>query len=403
MSKQMLDEHFLTLNVTVTLYPEPKTVSFKTIEKFLEFITKEKEIWQSVYSDVSSRFQSIENQVNTSLQYADSNLEHAKSQIQQAITSANQSQWPTIYSRTSVAQYIKKQFQVSPTLGEAAIQYLLKRQLGNINSYEYFKGYMNSYIFEESAKAFNESAATQEATLSELHKDYIGQLNSLNEDYYRITTDWKSEFENKVSAWKSESEEFKSTTTLWRETIEIETKEELDNTISELDSIKKKYTEHLRLEGPAKYWEQLETSYNISGDKWRSWAVWATVIFIALLTLILLIHPDSKFITNGIFDVNSLRNALIFTIITSISIYIITLFVKLSVSSYHLARDAKERYQITHVYLSLLNENENAIKDAERITVLQSIFSRADTGLLKGDSGPTVPDSLSQIIKLIKR
>jgi uncharacterized membrane protein len=174
-------------------------------------------------------------------------------------------------------------------------------------------------------------------------------------------------------------------------------------TLSGLESIRKKYTEHLRLNGPASYWKELEADYDEAGNKWRWWSVGITIVFVALLTLILLIHPDSKFMSNGVFDVNSLRNALIFTIITSISIYIITLFVKLSVSSYHLARDARERYQITHVYLSLLNENENAITDAERITVLQSIFSRADTGLLKGDSGPTVPDSLSQLLKLLKK
>jgi hypothetical protein len=54
-------------------------------------------------------------------------------------------------------------------------------------------------------------------------------------------------------------------------------------------------------------------------------------------------------------------------------------------------------------YLINAKLNENSIKDNERITVLQSLFSRADTGLLKGDSGPSIPDSLSQIIKLIKK
>jgi len=118
-----------------------------------------------------------------------------------------------------------------------------------------------------------------------------------------------------------------------------------------------------------------------------------------LLTIILLLHPEAKFVKNGLLDINSVKNAVILTILTSISIYMITLFVKLATSSYHLARDARERYQLTHIYLSLLKED--AIRDEERTIIIQSLFSRADTGLLKGDSSPTVPDSLGQIIKLL--
>lgn len=118
-----------------------------------------------------------------------------------------------------------------------------------------------------------------------------------------------------------------------------------------------------------------------------------------MLTIILLLHPEAKFVKNGLLDINSVKNAVILTILTSISIYMITLFVKLATSSYHLARDARERYQLTHIYLSLLKED--AIRDEERTIIIQSLFSRADTGLLKGDSSPTVPDSLGQIIKLL--
>lgn len=69
--------------------------------------------------------------------------------------------------------------------------------------------------------------------------------------------------------------------------------------------------------------------------------------------------------------------------------------------AYHLARDAYERYQLTHVYLSLLDVK--AVNDNERSIVLQSIFSRADTGLLKGDSSPAFPGMLEQILKNMKK
>jgi hypothetical protein len=75
----------------------------------------------------------------------------------------------------------------------------------------------------------------------------------------------------------------------------------------------------------------------------------------------------------------------------SVGIFLINFFIKLAISAFHLSRDAYERLQLTHLYLALLNEE--GITKEERTIVLQSLFSRADTGLLKGDSSPTIPDS----------
>ncbi len=68
----------------------------------------------------------------------------------------------------------------------------------------------------------------------------------------------------------------------------------------------------------------------------------------------------------------------------------IRVFSKLSFSSYHLSRDSEERRQLTMVYLALLKKD--AITDKEKQIVLQSIFSRTDTGLLGDDSSPTMPN-----------
>jgi hypothetical protein len=79
-------------------------------------------------------------------------------------------------------------------------------------------------------------------------------------------------------------------------------------------------------------------------------------------------------------DFGSFRASIILALIASIGVYVISLFVKLITRSYHLSRDANERYHLTHVYLPLLKDK--MVSDADRSIVLQSIFSRADTGLL---------------------
>ena len=62
---------------------------------------------------------------------------------------------------------------------------------------------------------------------------------------------------------------------------------------------------------------------------------------------------------------------------------------KFTICSFHLARDAHERQQLRYVYLSLVHEKK--IDATEQKIVLQSLFSRADTGLLKGEQAPTMP------------
>jgi hypothetical protein len=67
-------------------------------------------------------------------------------------------------------------------------------------------------------------------------------------------------------------------------------------------------------------------------------------------------------------------------------------------SSYHLARDAEERHTLTFFYLALLKDTD--VKDEDRKLILQSLFSRVETGLLKDDSSPTMPsDTISRIFK----
>ena len=65
-------------------------------------------------------------------------------------------------------------------------------------------------------------------------------------------------------------------------------------------------------------------------------------------------------------------------------------------SSLHLSRDAEERKQLAYVYLAL--RNDKVLKDDERQLVFQAIFSRADTGLFKEDSSPTMSGMLERMI-----
>jgi hypothetical protein len=102
------------------------------------------------------------------------------------------------------------------------------------------------------------------------------------------------------------------------------------------------------------------------------------------------------------FNLNSLKYTLLLFSLISIGAYIIHIFVKLTLSSYHLARDAEERHQLAHFYLSLINREDNKFDKEDRAVILQALFSRADTGLLKGDHAPTMPNNIIEHLKSLK-
>jgi hypothetical protein len=163
-------------------------------------------------------------------------------------------------------------------------------------------------------------------------------------------------------------------------------------------AIEQAYDEQMRLKKPAEYWSGLGRTYKTSGS------IWAGVTTIAVLVLARigfvvaynppLVFNDTKVTLSGI------KGAVLIGAGISMMIYLINLFVRLCISSFHLARDARERYQLTYVFLALIKDQ--AIKPTDRQLILSSPFSRADTGLLKGDAGTIIPTPLGTLFDAMK-
>jgi hypothetical protein len=95
-----------------------------------------------------------------------------------------------------------------------------------------------------------------------------------------------------------------------------------------------------------------------------------------------------------------IRGAILAGVGISIAVYVVHLFVRMATSNYHLARDARERRQLTLVFLALVKNS--AVSDEDRKVVLAALFSRADTGLLKHDAGPAFPTSVGAAFESFK-
>lgn len=136
------------------------------------------------------------------------------------------------------------------------------------------------------------------------------------------------------------------------------------------------------------------TNYYAQGNSAKTLLYWIVGVACALLSIILITSPD--YIFNTVFDGNKIaivRWSVVFITLLSLIAFAIRALSKYMFSSFHLARDAEERHTLTFFYLSLLKDTE--VKDDDRKLILQSLFSRAETGLLKDESGPTMPSDIS--------
>lgn len=168
-----------------------------------------------------------------------------------------------------------------------------------------------------------------------------------------------------------------------------------DEKEKKLSILEKTYEEKLRLSKPAEYWSQMSNYYSHRGIGWFAASSILACLIIGLL-IVLVVHLPNLFSANE-YWMDTVKNTALVSVITGIAIYILRITVKMSLSSFHLSRDAKEREQLSYFYLSLI-ESE-AVTEKERGLIINALFSRSDTGLLKGDSAPSMPINVKDLIE----
>jgi hypothetical protein len=392
---QEIKDYFENKNLEFMLYPEQSIKKYKTINRFYNFIQGEVDFWSSCTSgssrQINDYFNGIKNKLNNVERYQTQNMQQAKMEIDQVIKLVANNYFPCVFSTTPYAKFIKELYETSPAQADAACNFLFdpnknRTMNGSMQNIDYLKGVILSFGITNPEVAATISQIEQ-GSLENLREEYNNSLNALDSDYNQRISDVKNnydEFHRGIEEWKTE--------------LQQSTESYLDEKKVQYEDLKQLYEEKLRLEGPAQYWKNTSDVYERKGKGWRNWAIGSTCFFIGVFLFILILMPSTNTVL-GI-DFKSIKFTVIFTVIISLSVFMVNFFIKLSTSSFHLARDAYERYQLTYVYLSLLKEE--GITEAERTIVLQSIFSRADTGLLKGDAGPTLPDgnTLSKLISI---
>lgn len=297
-----------------------------------------------------------------------------------------------IHSKSPLGIFFLESYRQDPERGEGAYKYFNQQQIDQSNSQE-LKGFLDAYTFDRKidSKLIDRERADTES-LAKARNDWEQHSINIGNEFDKLKTDligWKDNFIKDHTGWtKNEKDEYHKFVT--------DKKTELENT-------KKAYTEHIKLEGPARFWKTRARTYRIRGYGWLGGFVAVTLVIGVVLLALLYDPPDSFLLKlfndqNGAFNPLALKGIIIVAALLSFAAYLIRVFARLALSSFHLERDAEERRQLTMVYLALIKEA--AIPEKERDLVLQALFSRADTGLLRGDSSPTMP-SLNTLIKRV--
>jgi hypothetical protein len=184
-----------------------------------------------------------------------------------------------------------------------------------------------------------------------------------------LLTATRSRAEEQQQRWEHELAEFKAK---WE---------------SERVELQQLYNKHLCLQEPAQYWNELASYYESNGRAWV--IVSASIVTVMLAFAIAFVYHPPELLSADRFTLSGFKGTIIIGAAISIVIYLINLTTKLATSAYHLSRDARERFRLTHVYLALVKEK--AMEEASVNIVLTALFSRSDTGLLKSDGTPTTP------------
>ena len=393
-----IDKYLENRETKIVLFPEQIEREFTTINQLQDFIDGEVEFWsqcnEGKVTEIRNYFSDIKSNLNYFLNsYNQNNQYNANDYFERVLNSLRNKRFPLVFSETQIAKFILEQYRVSFRRANGVIEYIfsIDDNFSYLSNKEHFEGVLEAYRYRNQEIEFTKLEDNFDESIMEIKEKIIRTHDNL----YKISKEYKENLKESYSG-------FSSLISNWRDETKNEVERYLKDKFNTFEDLERAYKEKLKLEAPIDYWDKLNNEYNQKGKTWTIAAISTSAIMMGLLMIILYNIPSQLNVTLDRFNFQSLRATLILTVLISIGIYLIRLFVKLALSSYHLSRDAKERYQLTYVYLALINEGK--ISEQDRNIVLQALFSRADTGLLKGDSSPTLPDGMiNQITKLISK
>lgn len=401
---QAMDQYFTKNTITIRVLPEgldpsSEKVAFdfqiRSASQYLNYLQEEREFWKQndphdklkLFVKKNSLASAISNFETAHKQYLTSssggNGDYYMSQSISAIRAG------TLYSKSALAQYLLG------LIGRGAdfiSGFYYGLSSSKSTSFSINTGSLEGFCAALEYRKYSEGlqlSSLAEATLFEQ------SVSNANKQYSELLHSYTTAFHDQEGRLKDIVDQSNRQMDKLHRDCDAYFKER-DARCADLENL---YQEKLRLEAPAEYWMELDRQYNRAGWIWFVFSFLFTAAIVVGLVFVLKYLPNLFSEDSHWIDV--FKNSAIITVIMSIAVYILRLFVKMTVSSFHLSRDAKERNKLTYFYLALIEKK--AVTEKERAIILNSLFSRADTGLLKGDSSPTMSHNVTELVDALSK
>jgi hypothetical protein len=278
----------------------------------------------------------------------------------------------------------------SPNYLQGIIDYFVKGNINMNNGSDYITGVLYAYEFKNQTESeILHRRNNEKISLNQIREKYNNYIVEAEQQLNGYILDAKENLINHFDTVEKLKEESNKQFKDWFNQEKFDFEKFQEESYKKIYDLEDLYRYRLKLEAPADYWKKRAKLLKSEGRSFLFCLIGVSLVASTFLFVLLIS------LGNGFFD-EAFKNTLIgikwsiiLVTIVSLLAFTIKILSKMTFSSFHLSRDAEEREQLTHFYLAL--KKDTTIEPEERQLILQSLFSRADTGLLKDDSSPTMP------------
>ena len=248
--------------------------------------------------------------------------------------------------------------------------YLLRKNLSNI---------------KDNVSDFETSIVTPiSSKLKDISKDADEQFREITSFIEDKHNQIQVQYDEKVS----ELAEFQKSIDDWQK--EKQTK---------IKDLQETYENKLALEAPERLWKKRSKEHQLLAKKWTRFLIHAVIALIfSLVGLVVVIHSYLNSIQS---ELPFISESFILISVISFFIYIVRILIKIVMSNHHLATEYKQKAALTRFYQALTKAGTNIEKE-ERLIIINSLFSKVETGLVKTDASNDSDAILALLSKNLK-
>ena len=373
--------------------------TYTGLSSIYEFVNKQNSGWDkidiklpSLLQESKSFFQSLKGKIDNYISIQDTNqLRNEWNQIISYILNAR-SRYPFIYNSPNVEFLLKVHAEYHQSFN-SAFYFLVKHTNPNnsFNDINSITGVILAYEFSlKDNSRILERRNAEKSSLGKLRNDFEKYITESETELSIHLSNTKNKFDEYAQAIDSLKLEKEKAYNSWHEKADTAAVALYSDSKAKMEELKTTYERLLSLSKPAEYWNRRASRLKNQG--WISLGIMTVLIMLSCASMYYLLWQTPEGMLKTFFGNEksaALRWSIVFVTFISFLAFGIRALNKITFSSFHLARDAEERESLTYVYLALLHES--SVEKEDRQLILQSLFSRADTGLLKEDSSPTMP------------